>query len=91
MRSQITCIKTRPPHNSHELIMRVGGVRQDGESFNISRHQCAEDIINGVESYSIVGQGTVLNVTAYQRDADKYIKTKAGNDQVDSLLKLDQC
>jgi hypothetical protein len=44
MRSQNTCIKTLPPHSSHESIMRVGGVREDGERFNISRHQCAEDI-----------------------------------------------
>jgi len=44
MRSQNTCIKTLPPLSSHESIMRVGGVREDGERFNISRHQCAEDI-----------------------------------------------
>ena len=91
MRGQITCIKTLPPHSSHESIMRVGGVREDGERFNISRNECAEDILNGVESYCVLARGVLLNVTAYESHGKKYIKTKPAKDHTDCLLQLDQC
>ena len=91
MRSQITCIKKLPLHSSHEAIMRVGGVRADGERFNIPRHECAEDILNGVETYCVLVRGVLVNVVAYESNGGKYIKTKPSKDQADSLLDLDQC
>jgi hypothetical protein len=64
MGSQITCItwNRSDPHRSHEAIRRVGGVRADGERFNISRHECAEDILSGAESYRVLVYGALLNV-----------------------------
>ena len=91
MRSQITCIKTRPPHSSHESIMRVGGVREDGERFNITRRQCAEDILNEFATYCVLARGVLLNVIAYESHDEKYIKTTPAKDHTDSLLELDQC
>ena len=69
MRSQITSItwNRSDPQRSHEAIWRVGGVRADGERFNISRHQCAEDILSGVESYCVLVYGVLLDITAYEK------------------------
>jgi hypothetical protein len=91
MPSQITCIKKPPPHNSHEAIMRVGGVRADGERFNIPLQECAEDILNGVDLYRVQVQDVQVNVVAYEIHGGLYIKTTSGKDQPDNLLNLDQC
>jgi hypothetical protein len=93
MRSQITCITwdRSDPERSHEAIRRVGGVRADGERFNISRHQCAEGILSGIESYCVLVHGVLLDVTAYEKNGQKFIKTKPTKDRTDSLLSLDPC
>jgi hypothetical protein len=96
MPSQITCVtKLRTteirPESLHEAILRVGGVRMDGERFNISRQQCAEDILDEVESYCVLVYGVQMNVTAYEKNGEKFIKTRPNRDYVDSLLSLDPC
>jgi hypothetical protein len=93
MRSQITCITWNKSdlQRSHEAIRRVGGVRADGARFNISRNQCAEDILSGVESYCVLAYGVLLDVHAYEKNGQKFIKTKPTKDQTDGLLSLDQC
>jgi hypothetical protein len=91
MSSQITCIKRPPPHNSQEAITRVGGIRADGERFNIPLEECAEDILNGVESYCVRIQSVQVNVVAYEINGGRYIKTIPGKDLADNLLNLDQC
>ncbi len=37
MAGQITCITKPDPHNSHEAITHVGGVRANGTGFYITR------------------------------------------------------
>jgi hypothetical protein len=69
----------------------VGGVRTDGERFNISRQQCAEDILNGVETYCVLVHGVLLDVAAYEKNGQKFIKTKPTKNQTDGLLTLDHC
>src|SRR4030081_2374985 len=96
MPSQITCVtKLRTtelrPESLHETIWRVGGVRMDGEQFNISRQQCAEDILDEVESYCILVYGVQLSVMAYEKNGEKFIKTRPNEDQVDNLLSLGPC
>jgi hypothetical protein len=96
MPSQITCVtKLRTtelrPESLHEAIWRVGGVRMDGERFNISRQQCAEDILDEVESYCILVCGVQLSVMAYKKNGEKFIKTRPNKDQVDNLLSLGPC
>jgi hypothetical protein len=99
MASQITCItKLRSagitnlrPESLHEAIGRVGGVRMDGERFNIARQQCAEDILNGVESYGVMVYGVQMSITAYEKNGEKFIRTKLNRNQVDNLLSLDPC
>jgi hypothetical protein len=91
MPSQITCIKKPPPHNSHEALMRVGGERADGKRFNIPLQECAEDILNGAETYCVQIQSVQVNVVAYEINGGLYIKTTPGEDQADNLLNLDQC
>jgi len=99
MASQITCItKLRftgvtnlRPESSHEAIGRVGGVRVDGERFNIARQQCADDILNGVESYGVIVDGVQMSATAYEKNGEKFIRTKLSKKQVDHLLSLDPC
>jgi hypothetical protein len=99
MASQITCVtKLRMtgitnlrPESLHEAIGRVGGVRMDGERFNIARQQCADDILNGVESYCVMVYGVQMSVTAYEKNGQKFIRTKLNKNQVDSLLSLDPC
>jgi hypothetical protein len=96
MPSQITCVtKLRtsqlPPESSHEAIWRVGGVRIDGERFNISRQQCAEDILDEVQSYCVLVYGVQMSVTAYEKNGEKFIKTQPNKDQVDNLLSLGPC
>ena len=90
MRSQITCITWDRSKRSHEAIRRVGGVRADGERFNISRHQCAEDILSSIESYCVLVYGVLLDVTAYEKNGQKFIKTKPTKNHSDGLLSLDQ-
>jgi hypothetical protein len=96
MPSQITCVtKLRTtelrPEDLHEAIWRVGGVRMDGERFNISRQQCAEDISEEVESYCILVYGVQMSVTAYEKNGEKFIKTRPNKDQVDNLLRVGAC
>ena len=99
MPSQITCVtKLRMtgvtnlrPESLHEAIRRVGGVRMDGERFNIARQQCAEDILNGVESYCVMVYGVQMSVTAYEKNGEKFIRTRPNKNQVDNLLSLHPC
>jgi hypothetical protein len=79
------------PERLHEAIRRVGGVRRDGERFNIARQQCAEDILNEAKSYCIMVSGVQMNVTAYEKDGEKFIRTRQNKSHVDSLLSLDPC
>ena len=99
MPSQITCVTRRvttgdaslQPENLHEAIRRVGGVRMDGERFNIARQQCAEDILNDVESYCVMVFGVQTLVGAYEKNGEKFIKTRPDRNQVDVLLSLGPC
>jgi hypothetical protein len=57
MANQITCITKPDPHNSHEAITHVGGVRANGAGFYITRQECAGDIVNRQDTYFVrVGQ-----------------------------------
>jgi len=91
MPSQITCITKPQPHDTHEAISHVGGLRSGGGKFYISRTDCANDIRFGRESYFVhVGTNTVA-VTAYERNGNWFIKTKPDHTQKDNLLNLPQC
>ena len=79
------------PENLHEAIRRVGGVRVDGERFNIARQRCAEDILNEVESYCVMVFGIHTLVAAYEENGEKFIKTRPNRNQVDVLLSLGPC
>jgi Protein of unknown function (DUF3892) len=91
MPSQITFITKRHPESSLEAIRRVGGVRVDGERFNIPRQECADDILNGIESYCVMVYGVQVGVTAYEKNGEKFIRTKPNKNQTDNLLSLDEC
>ena len=99
MPSQITCVTrlrisgvTEPrPEDLHETIRRVGGVRKDGERFNIARQECAEDILNAAESYCVMVCGVQMSVIAYEKNGEKLIKTRPSKNQGDNLLSLDSC
>src|SRR5262245_6676738 len=99
MPSQITCVTKRNitgdadlrPENLHEAIRRVGGVRMDGERFNIARHQGAEDILNDVESYYVMVFGVQTLVAAYEKHGEKFIRTRPTKNELDALLSLDPC
>jgi hypothetical protein len=99
MPSQITCVTKRDitgdtdlrPENLHEAIRRVGAVRMDGERFNIARHQCAEDILNDVESYCVMVFGVQTLAAAYEKHGEKFIRTRPNKNGVDALLSLDPC
>src|SRR5258708_37166461 len=97
MPSQITCVTilrisgVTSPERLHEAIRRVGGVRMDGERFNIARQECAEDILNEVESYCVMVYGVQMSVTAYEKDGEKFIRTRPNKNQVDNLFSLEPC
>jgi hypothetical protein len=99
MPSQITCVTkgntigdaNLHPRDLHEAIRRVGGLRVDGERFNIARQQCAEDILNDVESYCVMVFGVQTLVTAYEKNGEKFIKTRPDKNQMDVLVSLDPC
>jgi hypothetical protein len=91
MANQITCITKPDPHNSHEAITHVGGVRANGTGFYITRQECAGDIVNRQDTYFVrVGQNRI-GVEAYQRHSVWYIKTRPDHTQQDNLLNLPQC
>ena len=91
MAGQITCITKPDPHNSHEAITHVGGVRANGAGFYITRQECAGDIVNRQDTYFVrVGQNRI-GVEAYQRHSVWYIKTRPDHTQKDNLLNLPQC
>ena len=91
MAGQITCIIKPDPHNSHEAITHVGGVRASGTGFYITRQECAADIVNRQDTYFVrVGQNRI-GVEAYQRHSVWYIKTRPDHTQKDNLLNLPQC
>jgi hypothetical protein len=91
MASQITCITKPDPHNSHEAITHVGGIRANGTNFYIRREECAGDIVNRQDSYFVrVGQNQI-GVEAYQHHGVWFIKTRPDHTQKDNLLNLDQC
>ena len=99
MPSQITCIVKQRivdaaearPDSLHEEIARLGGVRTDGERFNIARQTCADDILNGDETYCVMVYGVHMDVAAYEKNGEKFIKTLPNGKGVDSLLSLDLC
>jgi hypothetical protein len=91
MTDQITCI-TKPDRASHhESIERVGGVRADGENFNISREKCADEILTQARSYCVVVDKVTTTVRAYKKGGKKYITTKPDETVADNLLSLPEC
>jgi Protein of unknown function (DUF3892) len=88
---KITCV-TRAGLRNHEAIARVGGLGEDDEPFNITRAECADQIIRGDASYVVVVHGNVeVAVVAYERGDQKYIRTKPDQNQDDNLLSLPAC
>jgi hypothetical protein len=65
MTDQVTCITKPDRFSHHESIERVGGVRVDGEAFNISREECADDILTKARSYCIIVDRVQTAVLAY--------------------------
>jgi Protein of unknown function (DUF3892) len=91
MAGQITCITKPDPHNSHEAITHVGGVRANGTGFYITRQECAADIVNRQDTYFVRAGQNRIGVEAYQRQSVWYIKTRPDHTQKDNLLNLPQC
>jgi hypothetical protein len=91
MASRIECITKPQPHNTHEAITHVGGVRANGTSFYITRIQCATDIRTGSDSYYVHVGNLQIGVEAYQKNGGWYIRTKPDHSQRDNLLNLPQC
>jgi Protein of unknown function (DUF3892) len=88
MAGQITCITKPDPHNSHEAITHVGGVRANGTGFYITRQECAADIVNRQDTYFVRAGQNRIGVEAYQRQSVWYIKTRPDHTQKDNLLNL---
>jgi hypothetical protein len=65
MAGQITCITKPDPHNSHEAITHVGGVRANGTGFYITRQECAADIVNRQDTYFVRAGQNRIGVEAY--------------------------
>jgi hypothetical protein len=91
MSDQITCITKPDAHNTHEAITHVGGTRQGGTRFYITRQECANDIRGGTKSYFVHVKPDTIPVTAYQREGQWFIRTKPDRTQKDNLLNLPQC
>lgn len=93
MASQITCITKPDRYSDHEAITRVGGVRANQTSFNITREQCADDIRFKREDYFVQVGGYKVDVTAYQRTGGGpwFIKTTPDATKKDNLLSLREC
>jgi hypothetical protein len=43
------------------------------------------------KSYCIMVSGVQMNVMAYEKDGEKFIRTRQNKSHVDSLLSLDPC
>lgn len=91
MASRITCITKPDAQSSHEHITHVGGIRQDGSGFYITREQCANDIDALRETYYVMVRTAQANVTTYNRNGVKFIRTVADRTLRDNLLSLPQC
>lgn len=91
MPSQITCITKPDRENTHEAIQYVGGIRGSGSQFYISRRECADDIDSGRDSYFVHVGLYKTNVTTYQRNGEKFIRTNADATTTDNLLSLKSC
>ena len=91
MSHQITCILKLNPFSDHEAIQRVGGIQQNGQTFNITREQCY-DHINGGHIFHVKVGNADAKVEAYQRNGQgKYIRTYPDATKKDNLLNLPQC
>jgi hypothetical protein len=91
MSHRITCITKPDRENTHEAIQRVGGIQENGTSFNITREECYDYIKAGHKFHVKVGVYDA-NVEAYQRNGvGKYIKTYPDATKKDNLLSLDRC
>jgi hypothetical protein len=93
MASQITCITKPDRYSDHEAITRVGGVRGNGTTFNITREQCADDIRLKRDSYFVQVGRDKVDVIAYQRSVGGpwFIKTTPDATKKDNLLSLRDC
>jgi Protein of unknown function (DUF3892) len=91
MADQITCVTKTGWYNHHESIARVGGVRKNGQPFNITREECASDILDKRSSYEIVVGGVRTLVRAYIRDGNKYITTRPDQTTDNNLSSLQGC
>jgi len=91
MSHRITCITKPDRENHHEAIQRVGGISQNGSSFNITREECYDNIKAGHKFHVVVDRYDV-NVEAYQKNGSgKYIKTTPDATKKDNLLSLKSC
>jgi hypothetical protein len=91
MTDQIICITKHNRYSSHEAIERVGGVRANGEAFNITREECADDILSQKTSYEVQVGKNRTPVLAYTKGAGKYLMTKSDQTDTDNLLSLPEC
>ena len=66
-------------------------MRADGEQFNITREECAADILDQKAAYEVVVGNVRTVVEAYERNGQKYIRTKPDRTDLDNLLSLPEC
>jgi hypothetical protein len=91
MSHRITCITKPDRENTHEAIQRVGGIQNNGTSFNITREETYDYIKAGHAFHVVVGRDDV-SVIAYQiNGVGKYIRTTPDATKKDNLLSLPAC
>jgi hypothetical protein len=93
MASQILCITKPDRYSDHEAITHVGGKRSNGRGaeFYITRRVCADDIRFNRESYFVHVRGYTVQVEAYEKGGEWFIRTKPDDTRKDNLLSLPQC
>lgn len=94
MAHEITCIKKNDRDNPYERITHVGGATgaESGGRWLITQQEAIEGIESGKWSFYVESGGTRVEViVATSRFGNKYLKTKADDEEPNNLLALPEC
>lgn len=89
---RVMCINKSDRFNSHERILYIGGVNDDGSRWRISQQNAIDYIEQDKFAFYVIVNGSRVNViVAKSVNGNNYIKTTADGEHPNNLLSLPEC
>lgn len=88
---EIRCIRRKTHDNPHERITHVGGVKSDGQRWQLTQEKAIEGIEDDTWDFYVNKNGVTVGVIVATRSGRKYLKTKPDGEAPNNLLNLPDC